>query len=58
MAESRFINLTDYCLVEYIFEPIGSSNYLNDDIILLKNNHTNGYQLYNDDSSYTSTKNI
>ena len=58
MAESRFINLTDYCLVEYIFEPIGSSNYLNDDIILLSNGHTNGYQLYNEDSSYTSTKNI
>jgi hypothetical protein len=58
MAESRFVNLTSYCIVEYISEPIGSSNFLNDDVILLKNNKTGGYQIYNDDGSYTSTKNI
>lgn len=58
MAESRFIKLSDYCLVEYIFEPIGSSNYLSDDVILLKNDNTDSYQIYNSDASYTSTKNI
>jgi antitoxin component of RelBE/YafQ-DinJ toxin-antitoxin module len=58
MAESRFISLTRYCLVEYIFEPIGSPNFLNDDVILLKNDRTDSYQIYNTDASNTSTKNI
>ena len=36
-TQSRFISLTSYCLVEYMFEPIGSSNFLNDNVNLLKN---------------------
>jgi hypothetical protein len=58
MAESRFISLTSYCLVEYMFEPIGSLNFLNDNITLLQNNKSGVYQIYNEDGSFSSTKNI
>ena len=58
MTESRFISLTPYCVVEYMFEPIGSLNFLNDNITLLKNDKSGVYQIYNEDSSFSSTKNI
>jgi len=57
-TQSRFISLTPYCLVEYMFEPIGSSNFLTDDIILLKNEKSGVYQIYNEDGSLSTTRNI
>jgi len=38
--ESRFVSLTPYCLVEYMFEPLGSLNYMTDDVVLLTNTET------------------
>lgn len=58
MKQSRFINLTSYCVVEYMFEPLNSLNYSTDDFVLVKNEHTNSNQIFNNDSSYNSTRNI
>ena len=58
MAQSRFISLSQYCVVEYQFEPLGSLNFINDNFILVKNNVTGGHQIFNTDASYNSTKNI
>ena len=58
MTQSRFISLTQYCLVEYMFEPLGSSNFLSEDVVLLSNTTAETAQIFNTDSSYSSTKNI
>jgi len=58
MAQSRFISLSSYCLVEYIAEPLGSPNFLNEDITLLTNSETGINQIYNNDGSYSITRNI
>lgn len=58
MAQSRFINLTQYCIAEYKFEPLGSLNFITDDFIFVKNEATGGHQLFNSDASYHTTKNI
>jgi LysM repeat protein len=58
MAQSRFVNLTSYCMAEYMAEPLGSSNYYNDDFILVENAKTGIHQIFNDDASYHTTKNI
>lgn len=58
MKQSRFISLSPYCLAEYIFEPLGSLNYVTDDFILLENKHLNIHQIFNDDGSFSTTKNI
>ena len=58
MAQSRFVNLTAYCMVEYMAEPLGSTNYYTDDFILVENSKADIRQLFNDDSSYHTTKNI
>lgn len=55
---SRFISLTSYCLVEYMFEPLGSLNFMTDDFVLLKNTNTELLQIFNTDASYSSTRNI
>lgn len=57
-TQSRFISLTPYCLVEYIAQPLGSSDFLTDDIVLLKNNKLGIFQIFNKDGSYSTTKNI
>lgn len=57
-TQSRFISLTPYCLVEYMAEPLGSSNYMTEDFVLLKNDKLNIFQIYNNDSSYNTTRNI
>jgi hypothetical protein len=41
-----------------MFEPLGSLNFLNDDVTLLKNGNTGTYQIFNTDASFSSTKNI
>lgn len=58
MAQSRFVNLTPYCMVEYMAEPLGSTNYYADDFILVENAKADLHQIFNDDSSYNTTKNI
>jgi hypothetical protein len=58
MAQSRFINLSSYCIVEYQFEQLGSLNFYNEDFILVDNPITGGHQIFNTDSSYNTLKNI
>ena len=58
MAQSRFISLTSYCVVEYQFEQLGSLNFYSDDFLLVENSLTGGHQIFNTDASYSSTKNI
>ena len=50
MAQSRFISLSQYCVVEYQFEPLGSLNFINDNFILVENTITGGHQILNTDS--------
>jgi hypothetical protein len=58
MAQSRFVSLTPYCVVEYQFEPLGSLNFYSDDFIFVENSVTGGHQIFNTDSSYPSIKNV
>ena len=58
MRESRFVNLTNYCIVEYMLEDLGSLDVVNDDFILLQNDHIDAHQIFNPDGSFTSTRNI
>ena len=58
MAQSRFVSLTSYCVVEYQFEPLGSTNFYSEDFVLIENPIVNCHQIFNDDSSYNVTKNI
>lgn len=58
MRESRFVNLTNYCIVEYMLEDLGSLDVINDDFILLQNDHVDAHQIFNLDGSFTSTRNI
>jgi len=58
MAQSRFINLSSYCIAEYEFEPLGSPNFVSDDFIFVENSITGGHQIFNTDSSYNTLKNI
>lgn len=58
MRKSRFVSLTPYCIVEYMFEELGSLNVYSDDFILLENERLGIHQIVNDDNSYSSTKNI
>lgn len=58
MRKSRFVNLTSYCVVEYMFDDLGSLDLYTDSFILLENEHTEGHQIFNVDGSYSTTKNI
>jgi hypothetical protein len=58
MRESRFVNLTNYCIVEYMLEDLGSLDYINDDFKLLQNDHIDAHQIFNNDGSFTETRNI
>jgi hypothetical protein len=58
MAQSRFVSLSSYCLVEYTPADLGSSNYYNDTFILVENSDTKTHQIFNDDSSLHTTKNV
>jgi len=57
-AQSRFISLSSYCVVEYIFEPLGSLNFLTEDFTLLTNSTSDVNQIFNPDGSLSATKNI
>lgn len=58
MSQSRFVNLSSYCIVEYIFEPLLSQDFLTEDFILLSNSKLDGNQIFNKDGSFSKTKNI
>ena len=58
MAQSRFVSLSSYCIVEYIFEPLGSLNFLTEDFILLENTNSDSNQIFNVDGSFSNTRNI
>lgn len=58
MAQSRFVSLSSYCIVEYQAEDLGSSNYYNDEFILVENQDTGTHQIFNSDASLHTTKNI
>lgn len=58
MAQSRFISLSSYCVVEYIFEPLGSLNFISENFKLLVNSNSDVNQIYNEDGSFSITKNI
>ena len=58
MRTSRFVSLSQYCVAEYMFDQLGSIDFYTDDFILLENNTADIHQIVNDDSSYSSTKNI
>jgi len=58
MRTSRFVSLSQYCVVEYMFDQLGSIDFYTDDFILLENSTADIHQIINDDSSYSSTKNI
>lgn len=58
MRSSRFVNLSSYCIVEYMFDQLNSLDIYNDSFILLQNNYLDIHQIFNDDSSYSSTRNI
>lgn len=58
MRESRFVNLTRYCIVEYMLEDLGSLDYTNDSFKLIQNDHIDAHQIFNNDGSFTETRNI
>ena len=58
MRQSRFINLTSYCIAEYLFEPLNSNNFQTADFKLIENKYLGTRQIFNTDSHYHSTKNI
>ena len=58
MRKSRFVNLTSYCIAEYMFDDIASLDLYSDDFVLLSNSTADCHQIFNIDSSYSSTKNI
>jgi hypothetical protein len=58
MAQSRFINLSSYCIAEYQFEQLSSLNFYNEDFIFVENAITGEHQIFNTDASYNKLKNI
>jgi hypothetical protein len=58
MSQSRFVSLSSYCIVEYIFEPLGSLDFLTENFTLLSNSNLDGNQIFNEDGSFSKTKNI
>lgn len=58
MVQSRFISLTQYCVVEYQFEQLNSLNFYSDDFVFLQNGITGGHQIFNKDSSFQALRNI
>ena len=58
MRESRFVNLTSYCIVEYMLQDLGSTDIINDDFILIQNDYLDVHQIFNPDGSFNETRNI
>ena len=58
MRESRFVNLTSYCIVEYMLQDLGSTDIISDDFILIQNDYLDVHQIFNPDGSFNKTRNI
>ena len=58
MRTSRFVSLTNYCVVEYMAEELGGLTLYTDQFYLIKNDHLDIHQIVNSDSSFSTTKNI
>jgi hypothetical protein len=58
MSQSRFVNLSTYCIVEYMFEPLASTNFLNEDFILLTNETLDINQIINTDAALSTTRSV
>jgi hypothetical protein len=56
---SRFVSLTDYCIVEYMATPLGevSPTLLSSTFYKVNNEHTNSRQIYNTDGFRSTTRN-
>lgn len=53
----KFVSLTDYCLIEYMMEPLGSSQVLNVPFLVAKRGDST-VQIYNEDADLYTTKNV
>lgn len=58
MVQSRFVNISAYCIAEYMFEPLGSTNFLSEDFILLENETLDINQIINTDAALNTTRNV
>lgn len=56
---SKFINLTEYCVLEYKMTPLSyyAPDIVNSDFFFVKNSNLDLYQIYNDEASATTTRN-
>ena len=56
---SRFVTLSDYCILEYMMTPLGdpAPNIVNSDYYFVKNSNVDLYQIYNKDVDAAATKN-
>jgi hypothetical protein len=56
---SRFVSLTDYCIVEYMATPLGdvSPTLLSSTFYKVDNEYTNSRQIYNTDGFRSTTRN-
>lgn len=56
---SRFVTLSDYCILEYMLTPLGdaSPQILNTNYYSVKNAHVDLFQIYNTDAYTSVTKN-
>lgn len=56
---SKFVNLTDYCVLEYKMTPLSyyAPDIVNSDFFFVKNQALDSYQIYNDEASALTTKN-
>lgn len=57
-AQIRFVKLSNYCVAEFIMEPIGSSVFTTEIFKRLDNSFNNTKQIYNIDSALRKTGNI
>jgi hypothetical protein len=58
MTQSRFVNISTYCIAEYMFEPLSSTNFLSEDFILLENETLDINQIINTDAALNTTRNV
>jgi len=58
MVQSRFVNISQYCIAEYIFEPLGSNSFLSEDFVLLTNETLDINQIINTDAALNTTRNV
>lgn len=57
---SSFVNLSEYCILEFISTPISepSPTLVDSQFYFLKNNNISAYQVYNTDGDFNTTHNV